>query len=313
MSIEGSGGRVLAALDERIDPAARVKLAPQEVDGVALLRADLPGPFRAVFTTRHGGCSTGPYASLNLNPRSEDAPIAVAGNRARLARALAHLEGQTLRTGPKLLGETDEAPGIRPDAPAYRLVSPRQEHGLRVMGTAEYVRYSSGEPCDGLTIHPLLDRGLAALLLFADCVPVVLVGEVDMAVAHGGWRGVLEGVVQQAARAMTGPPGLAIIGPSIGPCCFTVGEEVARAFVSRYGADMVRRSSDGEPRVDLWAAVGAALAEVGIRADQVTNPRLCTCCNVDLFYSYRREGSATGRHGAVVWAVPPGPGLDGQL
>ncbi len=60
-----------------------------------------------------------------------------------------------------------------------------------------------------------------------------------MAVAHGGWRGILGGIVQQAGIAMTGPPGGAVIGPSIGPCCFTVGREVADAFAGRFGAGVV--------------------------------------------------------------------------
>ena len=62
-------------------------------------------------------------------------------------------------------------------------------HGLRVVGAAEYVGEPEATPCDGLTLHPLLDGELAAVLLFADCVPLVLCGEVDMAVAHGDGGG----------------------------------------------------------------------------------------------------------------------------
>jgi copper oxidase (laccase) domain-containing protein len=181
---------------------------------------------------------------------------------------------------------------------------------VRVVGTAEYVRDHADTPCDGLTLNPMLDEGLAALLVFADCVPVVLVSEVDMAVVHGGWRGILGGVVQQAGRSMTGPPGTAIIGPSIGPCCFTVGEEVARGFGARFGAEVLAGPEGarfaipaGTPRVDLWAAVTKALVELGVGESQIVNPRLCTACNTDYFYSYRREGPVTGRHGCVAWAV----------
>ena len=157
------------------------------------------------------------------------------------------------------------------DPSVYRLVSPEQVHGLRVVGVSEYASDSAqmtdpgrlGAPCDGLTLHPELDRGLAPLLLFADCVPIVLVGEVDMAVVHGGWRGILGGIVHAGARAMTGPPGSAVIGPSIGPCCFTVDEEVARAFSRRFGAEVAKSSDDGA-KVDLWAAAEVALAESGV-------------------------------------------------
>src|SRR5680860_1899184 len=74
---------------------------------------------------------------------------------------------------------------------------------------AEYKRGPAGAPCDGLTVHPERDAGLGAFLVFGDCVPVIMVGEVDAALVHGGWRGLLGGVVQEGARAMTAPPGLA--------------------------------------------------------------------------------------------------------
>jgi copper oxidase (laccase) domain-containing protein len=245
-------------------------------DGMPVLDARLPGPFRTCFTTRLGGESTGPFASLNLDLRSEDDPGAVARHRERVA-------GMVRR----------------------RVVSPLQVHGLRVVGAAEYVHEAPDSPCDGLTLHPELDRGLAALLLFADCVPVVLCGEVDMAVVHGGWRGILGGIVQQGGRSMIGAPATAIIGPSIGPCCFTVGTEVARTFAGRFGPEVVvePRGPGEQPRVDLWAAAGKALAEAEVDPAQVVNPRICTVCNSHLFFSYRKEGPVTGRHGCLAWTV----------
>ncbi len=240
----------------------------------------LPGPFRAMFTTRVGGESSGPYATLNLSQRSGDHPGVVERNRARVT----NLAGR-------------------------RLVSPAQAHGLRVAGAAEYLLQDPDTPCDGLTIHADIDRGLAALLLYADCVPVVLCGEVDMAIAHGGWRGLLGGIVQQAGRAMMGMPGTAVIGPSIGPCCFTVDEELAGAFAARFGPGVVLGpgeqgvKTESRTRVDLWAVATKAAVELGIHPDQVVNPRLCTFCNSDLFYSHRKEGAVTGRHGCMGWAA----------
>ncbi|MFH1833595.1 MAG: polyphenol oxidase family protein, partial [bacterium] len=295
-------GNLGAALAERLDPEARSRLKVCEIGTMVFLEASLPGVFRALFTTRIGGESKGVFSSLNLDPRSEDEPAAVSHNRSRVGAVVGS-------------AGTDDNYSAGP-----RLVSPAQVHGLRVAGAAEYVRHDEGGPCDGLTLHPLLDRGLAALLLFADCVPVVLAGEVDVAVAHAGWRGILGGIVQQAGLAMTGAPGMAVIGPSIGPCCFTVGEELAAAFSARFGPQVVvtegppgrgltfgsrgegRRVRAAGPRLDLWAAITKALEELGIAGDRVVNPRLCTACNVDLFYSYRVEGPVTGRHGCVAWA-----------
>lgn len=241
----------------------------------------MPGPFRVVFTTRLGGRSSGRFASLNLDARSEDDPIAVEANRGLVAKAVG-----------------------RP------LVTPNQVHGVRVVGLAEYVAEGQETPCDGLTLHPKIDRGLAACLLFADCLPVILCGDADIAVVHVGWRGLLGGAVQQAARSMMSAPGSAVIGPSIGPCCFTVGAELADAFARRYGPETVSpepgtagRSGPGAEvgRVDLWKAATRALEEVGVNPSRVINPRLCTACNIDLFFSYRREGPATGRHACIAW------------
>jgi polyphenol oxidase len=266
---------VSTALAERIHVEARSRFTVRALGDTPVLEPRLPQPFHGYFTTRLGGDSEGSFASMNLDLRSAEADACVDRNRGRIA----------LDTG-------------------RRLVSPMQVHGLRVVGAAEYVCGPEGSPCDGLTLNPNIDGELAALLLFADCVPLILCGEVDMAVAHGGWRGILGGIVQQAGSAMTGPPGSAVIGPSIGPCCFTVGQEVADAFAERFGPEvaLAPREPGGSPRVDLWESATRALAEVGVPREGVLNPRLCTVCNNDMFYSYRLEGPVTGRHGCVVWA-----------
>jgi len=268
---------VRSALEERVDPRARSWFVAGERAGLALLEARLPRPFRLVFTTRHGGHSKGTFAYLNLDTRSGQDPAAP-GNRALLARAVAR-----------------------------RLVSPAQVHGLRVTGTAEYSAGDPQAPCDGLTLHPLLDRGFAAALLFADCLPLVLYGEVDLAVVHAGWRGLLGGVLQRAGSAMVGPPAGLVVGPSIGPCCFAVGPEVADAFRARFGEEVVVRAGRGSTgeagvlRVDLWKAAERVALDIGVPPRLVHNPRLCTVCNSDLFFSYRAEGPVTGRHACVAW------------
>lgn len=263
-------------LAERIDPLARPRMRVRVFDGIPVIEAALPGPFRALFTTRLGGESQGVFASLNLSPRSEDDPLVVERNRARVGSLT-----------------------------SCRLVSPAQAHGLRVVGAAEYVQEEPDSPCDGLTLHLEIDKGLAALLLYADCVPLVLCGEMDMAVAHAGWRGILGGMVERAARGLMGMAGTAVIGPSIGPCCFTVGDDVAAAFAGRFGPEVVQRSTEGDGplRIDLWAATARALREVGISPGQIVNPRICTACNTDLFYSHRVEGPETGRHGCLGWVA----------
>ncbi len=275
-----------AALEERLDPAARRRLDARVVGGVPLLVVRLPEPFRAAFTTRWDTDDAGSAGTLDLSLTplqdigADDASSvrkAVGPGRERLRACL---------TG----AARDED---------LVLVSPLQVHGVRVVGAAEYTRGSQVQPCDGLTLQPPLDGGLAALLLFADCVPVLLVGEVDAALVHGGRRGLLGGIVQQGGAAMTAPPGLAVIGPSIGPCCYAVGDAVARDFEARYGDGVVLPG----PKLDLWEVAALAAAEVGVPRAQVVNPRLCSACNNDLFFSYRADGPSTGRHGAALWSA----------
>jgi len=272
--IDMTPGWVLSELDRRMDAAARHWLTPRELGSIPVLEARLPGRFRACFTTRVGPEGAGVSSPFDLRLAPDDEVTESAHNRDALRETLDR-----------------------------RLLSPAQVHGVRVAGASEYVKEEPGSPCDGLTLHPDIDAELAAVLLFADCVPVVLCGEVDMAVAHGGWRGILGGIVQQAGRSTMGAPATAIVGPSIGPCCFEVGPEVAEAFARRYGEEVVIRTDGQEEvsRVDLWEAVARAASELGVQREHVINPRLCTSCNPDLFFSHRKEGAGDGRHACVGW------------
>ena len=295
MTIGDNGSYVIAELMKRMDPKALSRLQLGELDDLPFLAVKLPGPFGALFTTRKGGISPGPFDSLNLSPWFDDDYKAVKSNRAKVQKLITRL----------FVDEKQSSTN-----PSYQLVSPLQVHGLRVVGTAEYaaesaIQLEQGQEiqgCDGLILNGELDQGFAALLLFADCVPVILAGEVDVAVLHAGWRGVLDGVITQGARAMTGPPGVAFIGPSIGPCCFSVSKDVAKDFANRFGSQVVL-DNEGGLHVDLWAAVVTELSEIGVAVHQVINPRLCTCCNKDLFFSFRGDNEVTGRQGAIVWAI----------
>ncbi len=275
-----------AALDERLDPAARARLEARVEGGIPLLAVRLPGPFRAAFTTRWDADDMGRAGPLDLSLILMEDRDPSASSSAR----------RPVGPGRERLGTCLSASA---DDRGLTFVSPLQVHGVRVVGAAEYADSPQVLPCDGLTFQPPLDGGLAPLLLFADCVPIVLVGEVDAAVVHGGWRGLLGGIVQQGGAAMTAPPGLAVVGPSIGPCCYQVGDTLARDFSARFGESVVRPG----PRLDLWEVATLAAVEVGVPRERVVNPRLCTSCNNDLFFSYRREGAAAGRHGAVLWGT----------
>jgi copper oxidase (laccase) domain-containing protein len=138
------------------------------------------------------------------------------------------------------------------------------------------------------------------LVFTADCLPVALArtgGERPaIAVLHVGWRGLLAGIVQNAASALGSERLAASIGPGIGPCCYEVGDDVARPFRERFGAGIVHGR-----RLDLWSAAERALRAAGAAA--VSRVDLCTACNPDLFFSHRRDGARTGRQGLVAYVA----------
>jgi len=214
--------------------------------------------YEVAFTTRVGGVSEGPYASLNLGARGDD-PERVAENR-RLACTTLGLD-------------------------AARLSLNRQRHSPTVHRAEPGIR---DEPGDGLWSD---EPGQPMLALAADCVPIAVAataGTPRLAVLHAGWRGLAEGVVEAGVRALGGAPAAAIVGPSVGPCCYEVGPEVA----ARFDADLTTNGI-----LDLWSAAVRALHRAGV--GDVERVDLCTRCNPELFFSHRRSGPARGAQGVI--------------
>jgi hypothetical protein len=228
------------------------------------IAAELPGA-AALFTTRRGGVSTGPYASLNLGRLTADDDANVDENRIRVAAL----------TG----------------APRERFLYGRQVHGAAVRrateppGPARPPAEEDGQ-ATALTRHP-------ALVFTADCTPLLLAAYGAVAAVHAGWRGVAAGVVEEALAALREVGGTgrvtALIGPGARGCCYEVGEEVHAEFAA-YDA---RR---GERNLDLPAVIAARLADA-----HVHDTGLCTMCWFGLFFSHRRDGGVTGRQAGVVW------------
>ena len=227
-----------------------------------VIRWDAPGPYSVAFTTRVGGVSEGPYASLNLGRRTGDDPERVDENR-RIACA-------------------------EISADAARLALNYQVHGATVHRAAAATR---GTPGDGLWTD---EPGVPILALAADCLPVALVrtgARPAAAVVHAGRIGVLAGALAAGVRALEGPVAAAI-GPAAGPCCYEVGAGVAAEYRERFGERVLRGR-----RLDLWHAAEAALRAAGVKSVQRTD--LCTICNPDLFFSHRRDGKPRGVQGVL--------------
>ncbi len=135
----------------------------------------------------------------------------------------------------------------------------------------------------------------------ADCLAVILAdpGRRLLALAHVGWRGTVAGLLGRLVERLASVHGadpaalVAAISPSIGPCCYEVDEPVvgplARAFPEAWQRWVVPKGV-GKWRLDLWRANADQLVEAGVDPGRITNPRLCTACRRDLFFSYRAEG-----------------------
>ena len=225
---------------------------------------DTPGPYEVVFSTREGGVSEGPYASLNLGRATADEPKRVNENRRRLCAEV----------------------GAEPAALAMNY----QHHSADVLRARAGSRDMRG---DGIWTD---ERGLPMLALAADCLPIALArangSQPALALLHVGWRGLLEGIVPAGVSTLGGATVSAAVGPAIGPCCYEVGEDVADRFRRAFGFGLYR---DG--RLDLWTAAERALRAAGcVRVDRVD---LCTACSPERFFSHRRDEGLTGRQGVI--------------
>ncbi len=235
-----------------------------------MIRWNLPG-YDIVFTTRLGGVSRGPYASLNLGRHTGDDELNVDENRSRACAVVG--------------------------ADPARLAHNRQIHSATVREAVPGAHDAGG---DGLATG---EPGLPVLALAADCLPIALARtgtapgsgtstgtstEPRLVVLHAGWRGLLAGIVEAGVRALGPGPAAAMIGPAIGPCCYAVGADVS----DRFDVDLTNAG-----KLDLWSAAERRLTAAGIAA--VERLDLCTACHPDLFFSHRRDEGVTGRQGVI--------------
>ncbi len=171
----------------------------------------------------------------------------------------------------------------------------RQVHGSRAV---------QARPGCVAEADALVDQGdghrQALTVVTADCVPLLWAGPCGIAAIHAGWRGIEAGVIRATLGAQRSAPSRAWIGPAIGACCYEVGEDVAARVVAASGPGVVVQPTNGRrPHLDLVAAVKAQLANAGV--DVVKAVDVCTQCQAEQLWSYRREGPKAGRNLAVIW------------
>jgi polyphenol oxidase len=229
---------------------------------------ELPGG-RVAFSTRNGGVSEGPYASLNLGILTDDDQARVAENRGLLAGSL----------------------GLEPE----RVAMGWQVHGTEILdwdappnggGFA-----SPGAELRKVDGHATQVAGLGLLVLVADCLPVALIAPGRAAMLHCGWRGLAGGILERALEDFGETPAAAI-GPGIGRCCYEVGEEVLAEFADLEGVAEGRM-------LDLRMVARRKLEAAGV--ERIVDVDLCTSCRADLFFSHRRDNGVTGRQGGLAW------------
>jgi polyphenol oxidase len=251
-----------------------------------ILQSPLLAGFPHGYTTRTGGVSAPPQDALNLGGLVGDDPARVAENWRRLERA----------TG---LG----------------FARVKQVHGARVLRAS-----TPGEPTEEADVVLSSAAGVAACVSVADCVPVLVADPETGAVAavHAGWRGTLAGAAAAAVAALardgSTPPSrfLAAIGPSIGPCCYEVSEELAARFRAELGSTVTPGAgSRGAPHLDLWASNAGVLARAGVSPERIEVLGRCTSCEGELFFSHRRDAGRTGRQ--VAFIAPRAPTRGGPL
>jgi YfiH family protein len=148
------------------------------------------------------------------------------------------------------------------------------------------------------------EPGVVCAVMVADCMPVLLADAEGKAVgvAHAGWRGLCEGVIEATVRAMACERVVAWLGPAIGPRAYEVGEEVRERFLRKdqAAASAFAPTRPGHYLLDLYAVARQRLASVGVR--EVHGGGFCTLSDQQRFFSFRRDGSS-GRMAGLLWRV----------
>lgn len=231
------------------------------------------GRARVVFADRTGGVSRPPFHWCNTGNEVGDDRAAVWENRRRVGRALG---------------------GPAADPAGWARV--KVEHGATVVAVSSS---DTGRVIGDVAITS--DPDVALSFRSADCGPLVLAAGDHVALVHIGWRGLAAGVVGSALEAMQlrerGGPIEAMLGPTIGACCYSLPEPAAAQIEQGTGVAVGRHQrDDGTRAVDLVGGISSILSGAGVALRSID---VCTSCSGEHF-SYRRDGANAGRQAIVV-------------
>ena len=240
----------------------------------------------------------GPGAALGRTPGSGGPPLYLVFS-SLAAAGLAHATTTRHFPGTRPFGDATSPflPEAREALLPAGLDLAQVAYGRQVHGVA-HARVTSGGLAGTVDILVTTARGLPLAISTADCLAVT-VCDPDapaLAIAHVGWRGTVQGGATATVAALDAA-GARVermrvgIGPSIGPCCYEVDEPVLARFREAYPRDWDRWVRPGRPghwMLDLWATNEDLLVAAGLARSAIENPRLCTACQPDLFFSYRK-------------------------
>lgn len=178
----------------------------------------------------------------------------------------------------------------------HQCILPEQVHGNTVVTIVDSSQ-SKISGADGLVTN---QTGITLGVLVADCVPILLADAKRRVVAavHAGWKGTLGDIAAVAVDTMRSNPQdiVVSIGPHIGPCCYTVSKERSQLF-----DPSCSYNNDGVWHVDIGLANKIQLMDAGVDEDSIELSLVCTSCQSDIFYSYRKDSKElSGRILAVI-------------
>ena len=231
------------------------------------------------FTTRLDGISKAPFESNNLAFHVGDARNDVITNQQKLADRLGY--------------DLD------------RLVHMRQIHSDIIITIDPTLHNFDNPPeCDALITNI---PGIPLMVMTADCTPVLIFDPIQkvIAAAHAGRAGALKGIITKTIQKMGTAFGsriddiLVVLGPSIGNCCYEVGEEIAEE-VADLGYGFAIQNRKGHHFLDVNAILHHQLQQLGVNEEHIEDENICNACHNDTYFSYRADRQVTGRFSGII-------------
>jgi YfiH family protein len=242
---------------------------------------EVPAGVKSLVTTRLGGVSLAPYDTFNLGDHVGDNPDFVQQNR--------HILREHLPNEPLWLNQTHSNNvlwAVEPDLVNGKTLA----ENMLLPHDASYT-YSKNKVC---------------VVMSADCIPILLTDKNASFVAaiHAGWRGVEKSIIAKAISCI-GRPGadmIAYIAPAICKDHFEVGQDIFEMFINLDANNSLHftKNSNGKFNCDLIGIARLQLLKCGLSAENIFLSNMCTYCNKEQFFSYRRDG-VTGRIASLIW------------